>query len=258
MLPYSWQNVVLVTAQAAIVALPAAGLPSWARRFTGVSWWLVIPGSIVVVVGLLALLPELADGLTWLALVAIPPLAAAALAWGMRAARPVYGLLALAALVVALAFVDERAGQVGALLLSALSCVTLGRLLAGASPTTWLRVGLVAMAVIDAVLVFSDGIDKANSALIAAAPAPGLPRLQFAGFDGASLGYGDLFVAGVLGGVLAREGASARLQAVIAAAVLGVSLVFDLLFWEFDSLPATVPVAIATLIFGGLQGLRRA
>ncbi|HEX6390814.1 MAG TPA: hypothetical protein VFZ89_15240 [Solirubrobacteraceae bacterium] len=258
MLPYSAQNVVLVAAQAAIVALPAAGLPAWARRFAGVSWWLVIPGSIIVVVGLLAVLPELADGLTWLALLAIPPLAVAALGWAMRGARVAYGVVAVGAFVVALAYVDERAGELAALALSALSCVTLGRLLAGATPTTWLRIGLVAMAVIDAVLVFSEGIDKANTALIVAAPAPGLPQLQFAQFDGASMGYGDLFVAGVLGGVLSREGASARLQALACVVLLGVSLVFDLLFWAFDSLPATVPVAVVALIFGGLQGLRDA
>ncbi len=258
MLPYSAQNVVLVAAQAAIVALPGAGLPAWARRFAGVSWWLVIPGSIVVVVGLLAVVPELADGLTWLALLAIPPLAAAALGWGVRGAHPAAALFAVGAFLVCLWSVDSRAGELAALALSALSCVTLGRLLAGASPTTWLRVGLVAMAVIDAVLVFSEGIDKANAALIAAAPAPGLPRLQFAAFDGASMGYGDLFVAGVLGGILCKEGASALLQCGASVVLLCVSLVFDLLFWEFDSLPATVPVALVALLFGGLQGLRDA
>jgi len=38
-------NVVLVGVQASLVALPAAGLPGWARRFAGRSWWLVLPGS---------------------------------------------------------------------------------------------------------------------------------------------------------------------------------------------------------------------
>ncbi len=218
----------------------------------------MIPGSIIVVVGLLAVLPGAADGLTWLALLAIPPLAAAALGWAMRGARPGYAVAAAAAFVLAVAYVDERIGEIAALLLTALSCVTLGRLLAGAAPTTWLRAGLVAMAIVDAILVFSGGIDQPNATLVAAAPAPGLPQLQFLGFDGASLGYGDVFVAGVLGAILSAEGASARLQALAAATTLGASLVFDLLFWEFDSLPATVPVAVVALIFGRLHGLRRA
>jgi hypothetical protein len=34
----------------------------------------------------------------------------------------------------------------------------------------------------------------------------------------------------------------------------GLSLVFDLLFWVVDVLPATVPVAVALLLFGGLRG----
>jgi len=215
----------------------------------------VLPGSIIVVVGLLAVLPGTADALTWLALLAIPPLAAAALGWAMRGARPGYAVAAAATFVLAVAYVDERIGEVAALTLTALSCVTLGRLLAGAAPTSWLRAGLVVMAVVDAILVFSGGIDEPNATLVAAAPAPGLPQLQFLGFDGATLGYGDVFVAGVLGGVLSKEGAGAGLQLGAAVAVLGVSLVFDLLFWVFDSLPATVPVAVVTLVFGGVRGL---
>ena len=36
-------------------------------------------------------------------------------------------------------------------------------------------------------------------------PAPGAPQLQYLDLHYASLGYGDVFVAGVLGGVLAAE-----------------------------------------------------
>lgn len=253
LLPYSGQNVALTAAQALLVALPAAGLPRWARRFAGVSWWLVLPGSILVVVGLLAVLPGAADALTWLALLAIPPLAAAALGWAMHGARPGFAVLAAAPVVVALTAVGARSGELAALVLTALSCVTLGRLLAGGAPTPWLRAGLVVMAIADAILVFSGGLEQPNATLIAAAPAPGLPRLQFAGLDGASLGYGDLFVAGVLGGVLAAEGVSRARQTAAAAATLLASLTFDLLFAVTDTLPATVPVAVVTLLFGGIR-----
>lgn len=258
LLPYSLENVGLIAVQAGLVALPAAGLPRWARRFTGVSWWLVLPGSIGLVIGVLAVLPGAADALTWLALLAIPPLAAAALGWAMRGARAAFAVLALAPLTVALADVGGHAGEIAALLLTSLSCVTLGRLLAGAAATPWLRAGLVLMAIVDAILVFSGGLEQPNATLVAAAPAPGLPRLQFVGLFGASMGYGDVFVAGVLGGVLAAEGASWRRQAAAAGAVLVAALAWDCLFAVRDVLPATVPVAVVTLLFGGLGpgGLR--
>ncbi|WP_022928323.1 hypothetical protein [Patulibacter americanus] len=283
-LPYSWQNMVLVAMQSLLVALPAAGLPAFARRFAGRGWSLVLPLSIAIVVAALAVVPALASGLTWLALLAVPPLAAGAVGWAMHGARPWLALLALPAIVVAVALPDDRAGDVAALLLTALSCVTLGRLLAGVvggvdpertaravpagaaavrraltvvPPLAWIRIALVAMAVIDAVLVFSGGLQAPNATLNAAVPsvaATELPRLQFVRFEGASMGYGDVFVAGVLGAVLAAEGARRRVQAAAAAATLGVSLVFDLLFAVVDVLPATVPLAIVTLLFGGWRG----
>jgi hypothetical protein len=84
--------------------------------------------------------------------------------------------------------------------------VTLGRLLAGAAPLTLLKLGIVAMAIIDSILVFGNQLQAPNATLIAAVPAHGLPQLQSASFIHAGLGYGDFFAAGVLGGVLAAEG----------------------------------------------------
>ncbi|WP_210492626.1 hypothetical protein [Patulibacter sp. SYSU D01012] len=279
-LPYSWQNVVLVAVQAALVALPGAGLPGWAGRFAGRAWSLVLPLSIAVVVAVLAVLPDAARALTWIALVAVPPLAAAALGWAAHGARAPLAVLAVPLLVVAVAREGDRPGQVAALALTALSCVALGRLLVGAvggsaaaaarpggrlrrlasavPPLALVRVALVAMAVIDAVLVFSGGLEAPNRALNAAVPAAELPRLQFLGLGGASMGYGDVFVAGVLGALLAAEGASRRVQAAAAACTLVASLLFDLLFAldAVDVLPATVPVAVVLLAFGGWRGWR--
>ncbi|MCW3039046.1 MAG: hypothetical protein JWM31_951, partial [Solirubrobacterales bacterium] len=48
---WSTDNLVLTVAQAACVALPAAGLPRWAGRFRGGAWALILPLSIAVVVG---------------------------------------------------------------------------------------------------------------------------------------------------------------------------------------------------------------
>ncbi|HEY3021907.1 MAG TPA: hypothetical protein VGJ32_17035, partial [Solirubrobacteraceae bacterium] len=137
------------------------------------------------------------------------------------------------------------AGDVAAVALTALSCVTLGRLLAAVTPAAALKAGVVVMAAIDAYLVFSDLLQGPNATLVAAAPPGGAPQLQFAGLGRASLGYGDLFVAGVLGGVLAAE---RRRQLPAAALVLVLATAFDLLFWVVDELPATVPVAVALLI----------
>ena len=109
----------------------------------------------------------------------------------------------------------------------------------------WLKVGIVAMAVVDSILVFGNELEAPNAVLNAAIPAPGLPQLQYLDLHHASLGYGDVFVAGVLGGVLAAEGTK---QLPIAALTLVLSAAFDLLFFHFHTLPATVPPAAALLV----------
>src|SRR6185436_2771934 len=97
-------SVLLGAVQGLTVALPAAGWPSWLWRPTGRAWALVAPLSIVVVIFAIEVLPGVADGLTWLALIAVPPLAAAALGWGMRRSRPVYALGAIPLFAVAWGF----------------------------------------------------------------------------------------------------------------------------------------------------------
>src|SRR5439155_4545201 len=121
---------------------PRPGPPPWLARLRGRAWALVAPASIVVVIGAIAAAREVADGLTWLALVAVPPLAAVALG---RAAPLAAGLLA-----VAWAAKGTLAGDAAALTLTALSCVTLGWLLAAVTPGRALKAGIVVMAAIDA------------------------------------------------------------------------------------------------------------
>ena len=84
----------------------------------------------------------------------------------------------------------------------------------------------------------------------AAVPAPGLPQLQYLDLHYASIGYGDVFVAGVLGGVLAAERVR---QWPVALLVLGLSALWDLLFLVTDTLPATVPVAGALVVHEGMR-----
>ena len=148
-----------------------------------------------------------------------------------------------------LAWLDRTTlvGQGAATLLCALSCVSLGWLLAAVTPPQWLKLGILAMAAADAWLVLSDLLQTPNDALVSAAPAPGsgLPQLQSESFGSISLGYGDLFVAGLLGAVLAREG---RRQWPIALLTLLLAGLFDLLFFVLNELPATVPVAAALIV----------
>jgi hypothetical protein len=58
------------------------------------------------------------------------------------------------------------------------------------------------------------------------------------------MGYGDLFVAGLLGAVLAIR---RPLQLSGALLTLGFAAIFDLLFLVVSELPATVPVALALI-----------
>jgi hypothetical protein len=243
--PFLAADGVLLCTQAALVAAPGAGVPEPLARLRGRGWALVPPLSIAVVVAAIAADPSVADGLTWLAFVAIPPLAAAALGWAMWGAREALAWLALPLFVWAWWGTGTLAADSAAALLTALSCITLGRLLAGVVPAVWLKAGIVAMAVVDAILVFGNELQAPNAVLNAAVPAPGLPQLQYLELHAASLGYGDVFVAGVLGGVLAVEGTR---QLPVALLVLALAAAWDLLFFAFDTLPATVPVAAALLM----------
>jgi hypothetical protein len=237
-------NMVLTLAQAAAIAVPAAGLPLWTRRFRTGAWALVLPLSIVVVVVAIAAIPTTADVLTWVALLLVPPGCALALGWAARGARRWLAVLAAPLLAVTWAWPDTRAGQVALTLLILGSAVTLGRLLAGAAPLVLLKAGVIAMAATDAYLVFSGQLEAPNAVLVAAAPGLGLPQLQSAAFGHAGLGYGDFFAAAVVGGILAAEG---RPQLGPAVAMLVVSLAWDQLFLVYDILPATIPPALVLL-----------
>jgi hypothetical protein len=127
--------------------------------------------------------------------------------------------------------------------------VTLGWLLGAVTPPRWLKLGILAMTVADVWLVSTDLLQAPNATLTVAAPLPHsglhLPQLQSEQFGSVLFGYGDLFVAGLLGAVLAREG---RRQWPIALLTLFLAGLFDLLFFFVNELPATVPVALALIV----------
>jgi hypothetical protein len=244
-LPFWASDVCLVAAQAATVALPARRRIPLLDRLRS-RWWRLVPlAAIVGVIFLIRGASNSANGLTYLALVAVPPLAALTLGWAMRRSRPALALLVLP--LFALAWADRHglAGEAALVALLLLSCVALGVLLVQVAPLNWLKLGIVAMAIADTVLVIAQLLQPANDVLNAAAPGLGLPQLQRALFGSAIMGYGDFFVAGVFGAIVAaergRQGAAARLTLLLA-------LLFDLLFFFVDLLPATVPVALALVL----------
>lgn len=231
---------VLSLVQAVLVALPRHRSPfGWMPRS---AWWALVPaGSIVVVVFGIEAVEVSADGLAWLALVALPPLAAFALGWLVRGSRPWWAFAAVPLFATAWAAQGSLAGETAAAALSALSCISLGWLLVAVVPAAWLRWGIYAMATVDAVLIAAEILQGPSGILVAADPG-GLPRLQVLEFGAARMGFGDAFVAATVGCLLAFD-RRRQLEAAALAAILGLS--FDLLFFVLDTLPATVPVALA-------------
>jgi hypothetical protein len=280
-MPFAVSIAILGLVQATLVALPVRrARPAWIDRLSS-PWWALVPAlSIAVVIGAIEISPGSADALTYIALFAVPPLAAYALgalvrdrvrphiSWSHTVSRvgaPAWlAPISVAVALFALAWVapSSLAGEAAATALSGLACLTLGWLLVCGVPARWLRLGVYAMAVIDTVYVSSDLLQGPNAVLNAAAPAAGLPRLQAVHFGSALMGFGDLFVAALVGCLLAAEGQwssgdghgsagdlgperSLDLQLVAAALVAVLALAFDLLFFAVDELPSTVPVAVA-------------
>jgi hypothetical protein len=244
-LPFWASDICLVSVQAAAVAVPGRWRLPLLDRLRS-RWWGLVPlGAIVAVVFGIRAASDSANGLTYLALIAVPPLAALALGALIRRADPRLALLAVP--LFALAWADRKglAGEGASVVLLALSCVALGVLLVQVAPLGWLKLGIVAMSIADTALVIAQLLQPANDVLNAAAPGLGLPQLQRALFGSAVMGYGDFFVAGVFGAIVAaergRQNAAARLTLLLA-------LGFDLLFFAVDLLPATVPVALALVL----------
>jgi hypothetical protein len=255
-MPFSVSIAILSLLQAALVTLPGSPLPKLPEPLRLSSrWWALVPAlSIVVVIAAVALESGSATFLSWLALVAVPPLAALALGVLVRGARPGFALATLPLFAFAWALQGSLVGEAAAAALSALACVALGWLLVSVAPAAWLRAGIYAMAAIDVWFVSAQLLQEPNSVLSAASTG-GLPRLQVVEFGTAQMGFGDIFVAALVGCLLAaraegpksekyvRFSATRQWRAAVLVAIL--ALAFDLLFFAVDTLPATVPVAVA-------------
>lgn len=254
--------------QAVLVALPTSRRFAWLDAFRS-PWWALVPAlSIVFVIAIVAWEGESATVLSWLALVAVPPFAALALGWLVHGGRPEWAAATVPLFALAWASPGSLIGETAATALTALGCIGLGWLLVSVAPARWLKLGIYAMAAVDTWFVAADLLQGPNAILTAAAP-PGLPGLQAIHFGSAQMGFGDLFIAATLGCLLAipTEGPksrvrlyfSARRQVWAAALVAVLALGFDLLFFAVDTLPATVPVAVALALIEWRDrvGLRR-
>jgi hypothetical protein len=96
------------------------------------------------------------------------------------------------------------------------------------------------------VFIFGDLWGDQNAAFNAAAPAEHLPRLQVADIGDISTDYGDYFISGVVGGILAAD---RRNQLLAAVATLVALETWNQLFAVVDSLPGTVPPTAVMLGF---------
>jgi hypothetical protein len=208
-------------------------------------WGLVPLASIVIVVFAVRENAGAAAMLTYLSLAAVPPLAALALARGVRWSRR--GLAVLVVPLFALAWLERNnlVGQAAAVILSILACVTLAIVLTQLAPLRWLKVGILLTALGDVVMIGAHYLQPAQHLLNFATPGFELPAFQRVLLSGVVMGFGDFFVAALLGAVLAAEG---RRQDRAALLTFGLALVSDLLFIAIPVVPATVPVAIALLV----------
>jgi hypothetical protein len=228
--------------EAALVFVPRAASFRCLERLRSPFWTLVLPGSIIVgTFGLIAL-PWTASTTLVVAAVTTPLLALVAIASVVRG-RSLIGPLAIVAGVCAV-LATGLAGQLGASVITALACLTVGVTLQRLIPGRWLLVGVVAMAVTDIVLLESGAGYHQTMLLAAAANNFHGPHFTGARVGGTTIGYPDLFLAALLGAALAGS----RLQRG-AAVLLGVLVVaYDSLLAPGVLLPATVPIAVTLVI----------
>jgi hypothetical protein len=241
---FDLDTVVLDAAQALCIALPAAGVPAVLLRLGGWGWALLAPLSLLGTLVAIRLAPNSADVLTWIALVLVPAGCALGLGWAAHGARPWLALLTIPLLVAALVAPEDVLGRAARILLVVGSAATAGRLLAGGAPIPLLKAGVLLMATVDAVLVLGNQFDEQFAGFDAASPGAGLPQLQLARVGDVATDYGDFFVAGLVGAILAAERGP---QLAAAVAMLPVAEAFNQLFLVVDSLPNTTAPALVLI-----------
>jgi hypothetical protein len=238
-------DVCLCAAQAGTVALPVAfKAPALARLRKHGLWGLAPLAAIVGAVVALRAITGMASAITYVSLALIPPLAALALAKGIRRGSLPLALLVVPLFLLAWLEPETLPGQLAAVLLSILACVALAGLIVQLAPLRWLKIGILLMALADVAMVGAQYLQPAQDLLNSAAPAFDLPAFQRVLLSGVVMGFGDFFIAAMFGAVLAVQRVRQDRAALL---TFGLALTFDLLFLAVPVIPATVPVAMALL-----------
>lgn len=222
-------------------------------RFRPLAWirarWIfvVLPvAGVVAATFLPAVADTLAESLTTIALVCVPPLAALGAGWACNRADPRLVLLVPVLLATALGFPDHWLGETAALILVAVSAAALAAVVIAAVPAAVAKAGIVVWAALDLTTALTQHLERSSHAITHAAP-PVASQLQLQRVElwTASMEYADLFVAASLGAVLVAQ---ARGRGVAALLVTAFGMAMAPFFLVADVLPGTVPVALALLV----------
>jgi hypothetical protein len=201
-----------------------------------------VPAALLAAgVAIIDLVPGGPHGLALLATYGTPVLAAAGGLFRRSARRWLWPLIAVALWIaawLATGLVRDAAG----LALVSLACLAAASAIAAVAPMWSIRVGLVALAVLDVILVWGTTDVQQATNTLANVPLPhaagrSLPSLQQATFGSALMGWLDLLAPALLGVVVAGR------RKLAAAAITGIAAgLWGLILLATNEVAATVPV----------------
>lgn len=178
------------------------------------------------------------------------PVAAAAVGYMMRWRMPLLPALAAPAAFVVAWRADGLVADVPSVALIGAACLTLAVAIATFTPPWALAAGLVVLAIVDTILVFSNQVAPSTEALHSVVPAAvggrPLPALQDATLGRALFGWLDMLAPALAATLLAGP---ARRRLVAASATAAASLAWGFMLHVSSSIPGTVPPLVAVAIW---------
>jgi hypothetical protein len=240
----------LAMIQGALVLLPRADALSCLRSIRSPAWAAVLPGVIIIGTFAVLLLPSTAYDLVVLAAVATPLLATGA---ALAVVRGRALLLALAPVAIVV-LITQGAGWIGegaASVLTALGCLFLGGACVRVVPARAIPVAVLAMCAVDVALMALGFGQSSWVAMSGAAAHFHGPVFDQARIGPVSTDYPDLFLAGVMGVMLAGRVAVQRHAAALTVILVSGYGLLALILAQ--RLPATVPIVLALTLVGYRQ-----